>query len=422
MRLKPGPGHLPEEVRASQRARIHRAMIELVADRGLAAVTVRGLSRTSGVSTRTFYAHFTNAEECFASAYRSILRRAAERLADATRASRGEDGLRAAVRALMDSAAENPKAASLALVDCYDGGPAMLREIATATNDLERQLLDGLAPLPLQHAQAIVASVERIVRTRLLEDRAADLPQLADQLADWILGIYELSCTRKPTSSVRHPRLPPRPSSTRKDPGFVAFEAVDGDRGRVLAAVTKLSVGGGYWTLTLPVIRREAGVSRRRFDALFDGIDQCYLEAIDILATTAAGAAVRGAAATSGWQSRVEETAFNFCEEVIRSPVLAQLCFVDIFAPGRPGLRARERLIATAAGWLQTTAPARHRSVELAAEASMAASWRLIQVELTTSEMRPRMDALLGVGHLLLSSPEARAGTDRTQLQRRSPG
>ncbi|HET7589657.1 MAG TPA: helix-turn-helix domain-containing protein, partial [Solirubrobacterales bacterium] len=62
-KLSPGPGKPATEVAAHQRARIHSAMVELAADRGYKAVTVRDLARLAGVSSRAFYKHFNGKEE-----------------------------------------------------------------------------------------------------------------------------------------------------------------------------------------------------------------------------------------------------------------------------------------------------------------------------------------------------------------------
>jgi len=49
-KLHPGPGWTREQAASHQRARIYAAMIELVAERGYGAVTVRELVRFAGVS------------------------------------------------------------------------------------------------------------------------------------------------------------------------------------------------------------------------------------------------------------------------------------------------------------------------------------------------------------------------------------
>jgi AcrR family transcriptional regulator len=129
-KLKPGPGN-PDEVIANQIARLRGAMVELVAERGIGRVTVRELASTAGVSTRTFYAHFPNADECFTSTYESVMRNA---LASFTTPGMTNDDWEVAVRAGIHSLtveiAEHPPAAALALVEAFEAAPAMLREMA----------------------------------------------------------------------------------------------------------------------------------------------------------------------------------------------------------------------------------------------------------------------------------------------------
>ena len=379
-KLKPGPGQLPEEVRASQQARIRHAMVELVAERGYSGVTIRGLVRTSGVSTSTFYRHFPNVEECFASTYRAIMLRAFKHLSDETESSRDwEKGLRKGIRTLTLAVARNPHAARLALVDCYDGGPAMLREVETATSTIERRLVEGEVPLPTRLGQGAVAGVERVIRTKLLEGLEQQLPETAEELADWVLSLYDLE--PEPRLGLKLEGDGPRPLALRKDPAFAVFDAIGGDRGRILAAVAKLSAAGGYWNLTLPSVRREAGVSRRNFNAIFAGVDACYLEAVEVLARAAVRTAAKESSASTGRPGRVEPFAISLCEQIARSPLMARLGFIDVFAPGGAGLRCRERLVTEAA---QMLLAARRDPVVSgsAAEATASAGWRLLQAEL----------------------------------------
>lgn len=385
-KLKPGPGQSADEVRADQRARLRGATIELTAERGYAGLTIRGISRTAGVSTRTLYAHFENVEECFASTYRWIMRRAVEQLPDdeATKAE-WENGVYKWIRTLTASVAANPHAGRLVLVDAYDGGPAMLREIEVATSVLEQKLAGALMSTPL--SQAILAGVERVVRSRLLEGREVELPRLDDELAGWILSVSDLESVSVPESGLTTaaPR-PLQPTSARRDPAFAAFEAIRGDRGRILAAVARLSVAKGYWNLTTTDLRREAGVSRRQFDNLFDDIGSCYAEAGRVLLTAAARMAIDESDDSLNWSSRIAQIVDRLCAEVARSPLLARLGFVDVFTPGSVGLLRRERLLTRSAAWLHNSAPAGQRPSELVAEASIAASWRLVQVDVAASE------------------------------------
>jgi AcrR family transcriptional regulator len=390
-KLKPGPSQSAEEVRADQRARLRGATIELTAENGYSSLTVRGISRTAGVSTRTLYAHFENVEECFASTYRWIMRRAVEQLPDpAARGEEWEAGVRQWIRTLMATMAANPHAGKLVLVDAYDGGPAMLREIETATAKLEQKLAEGPLTTPL--SQAIVAGVERVVRSRLLEDRAVELPRLSEELVDWILGVHDMeSAPVQPSRSAaaEQRRLPP--TQSRKDPAFAVFEVIGGDRGRILAAAARLSVANGYWNLTTTALRREAGVSRRQFDALYKDIASCYADAGRVLLTAAARSAIADSDGSLSWSSRVEQIVNGLCSAVAHSPILASLGFTDVFTPGSAGLFRRERLVKRSTAWVRASAPDSQRTTQISAEASLAASWRLIQAEAASSAGTSRL-------------------------------
>lgn len=86
-KLSPGPGMSPQQVASHQRARIHSAMIVLVAERGYSAATVRDLAQLAGVSTRAFYEHFSGKEECFLRTYELAVRRTAKRIVVSREAS-----------------------------------------------------------------------------------------------------------------------------------------------------------------------------------------------------------------------------------------------------------------------------------------------------------------------------------------------
>lgn len=378
-------------------------MTELVADHGYAGVTVRALVRTSEVSTSAFYRQFPNVEECFASTYRTILQCARGRLVDVSVVGRRkEDRLRAWVWAILGAAAENPHAARLVLVDCYDGGPAMVREIAAATEEIERQLADSPVALPLPLGRAVVAGVEYAIRAKVLEGREAQLPDVADELADWVVRVAALE--PRYGSELRAEGKGVRQVKRGRDPGLAAFAAIGGDRGRVLAAVAKLSSDGGYWNLSLPAVRREAGVSRRHFDALFPNLDHAYLEAIATVSTAAARAVIAEMDETSLWPSRVEELCGRFCDQIARSPLLRRLAFVDVFAPGSAGLRCRDRLLSRSARLLRTTQPPDRASAKVAIDAALAATWRVFQAEIKATGGPPGVGSASFAAELILAA------------------
>jgi len=426
-KLKPGPGTAPEQVRESQRARIHRAMIDLVAEVGYPGVTVRGLLRTSGVSSRTLYAHFANVDECFASTYRAIARRAFRDLSQGMAGSPNpRQGLRAGLQLLFEQIAADPRPGRLALVDAFDAGPAMQNEMAVASRQLGRRLPfesmrgNGNPYAPLLEL-GVVAGVERAIRWRLLEGRESELPAMAAELCDWILSFQSLdleelwSIGTSITPEAVQANFPINPD----DSVFAKFKDVEGDRGRVLSAIAKLSLARGYWRLNTATVRREAGVSRRRFDQLFASPDECFLEATEALLRVTAEDALKFTSGTPDWQSRIARGTLAFCADLAQRPDLARLCFVDLLSPGAAGLLCRERFVSSAADVLRSWRPGRLPVATLADEAAVAAGWRIIQAELHAG--RAGQLALAQIAPLLAYLPDAsKAGSINTQASLRT--
>ncbi len=395
-------------------------MIELVGERGYDGVTVRGLSRTGGVSTRTFYARFANVEECFASTYDSVMRTALRRVsAPGISGGDWEKALRGGLRALMEEIAANPSAARLALVEAFEAGPAMLKEMGQATRGFERFLdaaFDAAPeanPIPPPLVAGLAAGVERVARTKLLEGRHAELPLLAEELADWLLAVYvRWVGDFRLQGRAGHARSA-RPSNLAKsgDPRIPEFKEVGNERGRILAAVAKLAAHDGYWSLTIPKIRKAAGVSRRSFDVHFESVCHCFLEAIEFLTTTAIERAHRRALGADCWQRGVWQMILAFCTEVARGPAAARLGFLDVLAPGRAGLECRERLISIIATHLRGLAPPDPHLSALTSEAAAAASWRALQTEIAAGRASAAAQLVPAMSFLILAPVREAPGT-----------
>src|SRR4051812_48644280 len=72
-RLRPGPGTPPDEVERNQRERLFAAMVASTAEKGYEATTLKDLARISGVSSRSFYRHFEDKQDCFIAALRAMI-------------------------------------------------------------------------------------------------------------------------------------------------------------------------------------------------------------------------------------------------------------------------------------------------------------------------------------------------------------
>jgi AcrR family transcriptional regulator len=398
-KLHPGPGWPREQAASHQRARIYAAMIELVSERGYGAVTVRELVRMAGVSPRTFYEHFADKDACFLRTYGLIVRRSTKRVGAAQKDCHDwREQLRLAFCAWADGIACEPRAARLALVEAFAGGPAALEQMRRAEGHYEAMIEQSFAgapdpvPAPALVIKGIVGGVHRVARAQLLAGRANELPGLVDELLEWMLCFrchVATSLAQLDASSV-----PVVPSAA---PPTHDGAARDEDRARILDAVARLAAREGYWQLTVPRIRAVAGVSRKRFDEHFEDVQGCFIAALERLTERALAHAVPAGAAARTWPGGLHRALCSLCASIAADPVLARLGFIEVFAPGPDGMLCRERVIAGVAESLRISAPAGQRPSELAAEASVGAVWGIVHhhVALGRAHQLPRITGVL---------------------------
>lgn len=128
--LPRGPYALPpDEARALQRARLLEAVIGCVARKGYTATSVADILEEAGISRATFYALFTDKEDCFLAAYAESTRELEHTLASAlhscgTDATDPADRLRVLLHTWLTALSERPAAAKALLVDIQAAGPA----------------------------------------------------------------------------------------------------------------------------------------------------------------------------------------------------------------------------------------------------------------------------------------------------------
>ena len=380
-KLRPGPGLPQDQVASNQRARIHAAMIELVAERGYGAFTVRELVRLAGVSQHTFYEHFADKDACFLRTYGLIVRRSTKQVGAAQKGCHDwRERLRLALRAWAEGIVREPQASRLGLVEVFAGGPAALAQMRRAEGHYEVMIEQSFAgapdpvPVPPLVVKGIVAGVHRVARARLLAGCAHELPGLVDELLEWMLCFRCHAATS--LAQLDAPSAPAAPDATTlaiNDRGVR-----EDDRERILEAVARLAAREGYWQLTVPRIRAEAGVSRKRFDQHFEDVQGCFIAALERLTERALAHAVPAGAAAGSWPGGLHRALCSLCASIAADPVLARLGFIEVFAPGPDGMLCRERAIAGVAESLRISAPVGQRPGELAAEASVGAVWGIV--------------------------------------------
>lgn len=383
-KLKPGPGKAPADVTANQVERLQQALIEVVAKRGYDTVKVRDVVQLANVSSRSLYQHFGSKDECFVRAYEAITGQARTGLiAVQAEGKDWRERSRRVFAAFAQGIERNPQAAHFALIDVYtEDSPALERAHHTEDN-FTSMFSKSLARAPGGFAvpplivEGVMAGISHIARTRLRAGTEATVAGLEDEMMDWAFSF--------PTEESAE--------LVKLDAGFVrgnaavlemrAQEAISrrarDDRAAILAAVSKLAAAEdyAYKSLTIPLIRRAAGVSRKVFDAEFDSVEECFLAALELRAAKAIADAATEQTAGATREGGVYRAISSLCTELAGDPLLARACFRNDFAPGSKGSQARLRIVGSVTDQIRAGAGAHDLVSDLATEASAGAIWAL---------------------------------------------
>jgi len=189
-RLPTGRHALPREVVArAQRERILRGMAGAVAERGYAYTRVSDVLARAGVSRRTFYEQFTNRHDCFLAAYDAAVSLVMQRV-QASYAMPGpwEARLRAGFTAFLEFLAAEPEFARMCVVEVLAGGGEALERRDRALADFAWLIAQSHRDAPDAHVVApiyfdvVVGGIYHVIHARIVRGRAAELPDLVDDL------------------------------------------------------------------------------------------------------------------------------------------------------------------------------------------------------------------------------------------------
>jgi AcrR family transcriptional regulator len=198
--LPPGRHKLPPgEVRASQRARLLRAMLEEVAAHGYAATTVPNVVAAARVSRNAFYALFDDKLDCFL----ALCDEEAVGLFEAVSAAGAEPEWRGAVRRGMDAYLgwweERPAFSRAYFTQMPAAGPAAseqrerqsdpYRQLFAALGARARAEEPDLPPMLALAPRLAVVGVTELVAEEVRAGRAVRLRSLRDEVADVVIAL-----------------------------------------------------------------------------------------------------------------------------------------------------------------------------------------------------------------------------------------
>lgn len=160
-------------------------MASRVSERGYAATTVTDVLKETGISSRTFYAHFDNREGCFFAAYEAIVDDLGALLAPEP-AEHDE----ARLRRVLDHFAMWPAHARVLLIEILSVGPRGARRHERTMAMLSARLAACPSWQPgrcgslerQEMAQAVIGAIIRIVQRRLSAGQEHTLPDLLPSL------------------------------------------------------------------------------------------------------------------------------------------------------------------------------------------------------------------------------------------------
>jgi AcrR family transcriptional regulator len=185
-------------VLASQRGRLLDAMAEAVAEHSYGGTTIAHVVSHAGVSRKTFYEHFRDKEHCFLAMYDIGIAFVLGRLTEALEAEEDpRERLVAGLRTFLEVLSEEPAFCRSIVLEVYAAGPAgiarrraVLQVFAGRYLEVNRQAREAdpdVEPLTGEVALGVVGAILEAVSDRIEEGRTADLVELTDPLAEFVV-------------------------------------------------------------------------------------------------------------------------------------------------------------------------------------------------------------------------------------------
>jgi AcrR family transcriptional regulator len=205
--LPRGRGSLPpQEVARAQRERLLRAMVAVVAELGYANVRIADVVDRARVSRQSFYAQFTDKEQCFLAAHADGVALILERVGPWAVSSADVAPLaqlRRGIAAYLDLASHEPEFARCMLIELPASGPAGLharldahRQIAAMLqlwHESARHNEPSWPAIPPSRYAAAVGAVHDLLFDVIARGCPERAPALQDAAVEAVAALLELS-------------------------------------------------------------------------------------------------------------------------------------------------------------------------------------------------------------------------------------
>lgn len=182
---------------AMQRRRLLRAFLEVVADGGVQAASIERVCGRAGVSRRTFYEVFADAEDCYLMAVERLLEQISGDLSPVlSKDAEWRVRMREALMVVLARLDAEPGAARMLIAETVHAGPVVLERRARVLEGLARAVDEGRQEAvgrreaPSLAAQAIVGALLHVVQSRLEADPLSQLSELVGELMAIVVMPY----------------------------------------------------------------------------------------------------------------------------------------------------------------------------------------------------------------------------------------
>ena len=400
-----------QQRKRTQRQRLIAGMIETTNRGGYAKASIATVIAHAGVSRPTFYDYFEDRDACFHASIVDVERELSHSVAAALKDTAGQQAWEAAVRAIVEYAANEPARARFLMGEAMAGGAAAMgkrdRSAQRLAKDIAAAVSRGAASGQVSDLdpRVLVGGVYRMVAIRLrrggLRREEAVTGTLADELIGWLsryrraagAGRWgELTPGAEPARSAHVPevplqRRPDAPAAGR--PRIASAQVTEQQRLRILYATARLAETKGFHATTVTDIRKLARVHSSVFYRLFADKQEAFAAVHELGFQQVMDVTAKAFFSVSGWPERSWEGGLAFTQLLQENPRVAYIAFVEAYAVGPEAVQRIEDTHVAFLYFLEEGAAERgseQAPSRVAMEAVIAAIFEVIYIQVRARE------------------------------------